>query len=56
MNICFVMHLRNELDFWKVHGIVNTSCVLQSELEARSINDSMNLPKIEFIACIYILL
>ena len=38
---------------WKVHGIMNTSGLLQ---ETRSIHDSMNLPKIEFIAYIYILL
>ena len=37
-----VRHLRNEFDFWKVHGIM-------------SIHDSMNLTKIEFIAYIYIL-
>ena len=26
----FQMHLRNEFDFWKVHGIMNTSGLLQS--------------------------
>ena len=46
-------YLRNEFDFWKVHRIMNTSGLLQ---ETRSIHDSMNLPKIEFIAYIYILL
>ena len=38
---------------------MNTSGLLQSELtlqETRSIHDSMNRPKIEFIAYIYILL
>ena len=59
------VHLRNEFDFWKVHGILNTSGILQSYREARmasltlqetrSIHDSINLPKIEFIAYIYIL-
>ena len=46
------MHLRNEFDFWYVHGIMNTSGLLQ---ETRSIHDSMNIPKIEFITYIYIL-
>ena len=47
------------LFFWNLHGIMNTSGLLQSELtlqETRSIHDSMNRPKIEFIAYIYILL
>ena len=38
---------------------MNTSGLLQSKLtlqETQSIHDSMNLPKIEFIAYIYILL
>ena len=44
-----------------VHGIMNTSGPLQSNFtltlqETRSIHDSMNLPKIEFISYIYILL
>ena len=46
------------LFFWNLHGIMNTSGLLQSELtsqETRSIHDSMNRPKIEFIAYIYIL-
>ena len=42
----------NKFDFWKVHGITNTSGLLQ---ETRSIHDSMNLTKIEFITYIYIL-
>ena len=47
----FQMHLRNEFDFWKVHGIMNTSGLLQSKRETRnfmftlqetrSIHDSM---------------
>ena len=41
---------RSEFDLWNVHGIMNT---LQ---ETQSIHDSMNIPKIEFIAYIYILL
>ena len=55
-----ISHLRNEFHFWKVHGIMNTSGLLQSSTltlqETGSIHDSMNLPKIEFIAYIYILL
>ena len=61
----FLKYLRNEFDFWKVHGIMNTSGLLQSKCspkgftltlqDTRSIHDSMNLPKIEFIAYIYIL-
>ena len=43
--------LRNEFNFWKVHGSGFT-LTLQ---ETRSIHDSMNLPKIEFITYIYIL-
>ena len=56
------VHLRNEFDFWKAHGIRNTSSLLQSKgftltlQETRSIHDSMNLPKIKFIAYIYSLL
>ena len=55
---CYCVVLRNEFNFWKVHGIMNTSGLLQSKLtlqETRSIHDSMNLPKIEFITYIYIL-
>ena len=61
------MHqLRNEFNFWNVRGIMNTSGLLQSQgspkgftltlLEAGSIHDSMNIPKTELIAHIYILL
>ena len=52
-NYQITIHLRNEFHFWKVHGIMNTSGLLQ---ETRNIYDSMNLPKIEFITYIYILL
>ena len=62
----FNFHLRNEFDFWNIHGITNTSGLLQSKWspkgfkltlqETRSIHVSMNIPKIEFIAHIYILL
>ena len=55
---CFIL-LRNEFNVWNVHGIMNTSGLLQSNLtlqETRSIHDSINIPKIEFIAYIYILL
>ena len=51
--------LWNEFDFWKVHGIMNTSGLLQSKWrskgftlnlqETRSIHDSTKLLKIEFI-------
>ena len=46
---------RNELNFWKVHGIMNTLGLLQSKLTAGDPNfhASMNRPKIEFIAHIY---
>ena len=57
--------LRNEFNFWNVHGIMNTSGLVQSKWspkgftltlqETRSIHDSMNIPKIEFITYIYIL-
>ena len=61
--ICF--QLRNYFNFWNVHGIMNTSGLLQSKWskgftftlqETRSIHDSMNIPKKELIAYIYILL
>ena len=45
--------------FWNLHGIMNTSGLLQYELtlqETQSIHDPMNRPKIEFIAYIYMLL
>ena len=46
--------------FWNVHGIMNTSVIFKGFTlilqETRSIHDSMNRPKIEFIAYIYILL
>ena len=53
--------LRNKFDFWNVHGIMNTSDLLLrraslTSQETRSIHDSMDRPKIEFIAYIYILL
>ena len=41
----FISQLKNESDFWKIHGIL-----------IPSIHDSMNLPKVEFIAYIYNLL
>ena len=53
------------IHFLKVHGIMNTPGLVQSKWgpkgfmltlqENRSIHDSMNLPKIEFITYIYIL-
>ena len=43
--------LRNEFKFWNVHGVMNTSSLLQ---ETQSIHDSMNISKIEFIAYMYI--
>ena len=52
--------------YCNVHGIVNTSGLLQSKgrpksftlilQETRTIHDSMNIPKIKLIAYIYILL
>ena len=45
--------LRDEFNFLNVHGIMNTFGLLQ---ETRSMHDSMNIPKIEFIAYVYILL
>ena len=56
-------YLRNEFDFWNVHRIMNTSGLLHLVSEAtltlqetQSTLDSMNIPKIECIAYIYILL
>ena len=58
-------YLRNEFNFWDVHGIMNTEGLLQSKWspkgfmltlqETQSIHDSMNRSKNEFIAYIYIL-
>ena len=47
----FGKHLRNEFDFWQVRGILGFTLTLQ---ETRSIHDSTNLPKIEFITYICI--
>ena len=48
-----IMNTSGLLHLWKVNGIMNTSGLLQ---KTRSIHDSMNLPKSEFIAYIYMLL
>ena len=47
-------HLRNEFNFWNVHGRMNTSGLLQSGFtltlqETRSIHDSMNIPKMNLL-------
>ena len=39
-------HLRNEFDFWNVHGIMNISLTLQ---QTRSIHDSMNRSKLNLL-------
>ena len=49
-------YLRNEFDFLKVTRIMNTSGFALNLQETRSIHDSTNLQKIEFIAYNYILL
>ena len=53
----------NKFNIWNVHGIMNTSGLLQSKLrprgfkltleETRSIHDAMNIPKNEFITYIF---
>ena len=48
-------HLSNKFNFSNVHGIMNTSGLMLTLQETRSIHDSMNIPKIEFITYIYIL-
>ena len=46
--------MKNKFNFWSVHGIMNTSGLLQSTLqETRSIHDSMKIPEIAFISSIY---
>ena len=50
---------RNKFNFWSVHGIMNTPGILQSQRQAlwvsltlqetRSVHDSMNRPKTEFL-------
>ena len=59
----FQLHLRNEFNFWNVHGIMNTLGLLQSKWgfmltlqNTRGIHNSINIPKIEFITYITILL
>ena len=47
----FKHYSRNEFDFWNVHGIFG---LLVNVQETWSIHDSKNIPKIEFIAYIYI--
>ena len=52
-------YLRNELNFWNVHRVMNTSGLLQSKWtpkgftltlqEIRSIRDSMNIPKLNLL-------
>ena len=49
----------HKFDFWNVHGLMNTSGLLPKSFtltlqETRSIHDSMNIPKIEFIGYIHI--
>ena len=61
--VIIYIHLRNEFNFWNVHGIMNISGLLQSKLspkgvtltlqETRSSHDSMNIPKIEFVFFIF---
>ena len=57
ISLLLTTDFRNEFDFWKVHGIMpwGFTCTLTLQ-DTRSIHDSMNLPKIEFIAYIYIIL
>ena len=60
--LCSWQYLRNGFNFWNVHGIMNTSGLLQSYRDVLHVNlardlknlDSMNIPKMEFIAFIYI--
>ena len=66
LNVHGIMNISSLLQSWNVHGIMKTSDLLQSKWsstgftltlqETQSIHDSMNIPKIEFIAYIYILL
>ena len=46
------VNIIHKFSFWKVHGIMNTSGLLQNYTlqETRSSHDSMKLPKIEFIS------
>ena len=56
------VNISNKFNFWSVHGIMNTSGVLQSQREplcasltlqeTRSIHDCMTIPIIEFISYI----
>ena len=40
------IHLRNEFNFWNVHGIMNTSGLFQSKLTG--FHDSRNIPKVKY--------
>ena len=59
-SVKYHVFLRKEFNFWNIRGIMNTSGLLQGFTltlqETRSIHDYMNIPEIEFIAYIYILL
>ena len=59
---CFQV-VKNKFDFWNVYEIMTTLALLQSKLtqkasqtsqESRSIHESMNRLKFEFIAYIFI--
>ena len=44
-------YLRNEFEFWKDHGIMNTTGLLQSKRSPKGFTLTLqeNIPKIEFI-------
>ena len=46
---------RNKVDFWTVHGMMNTSGLLQTLQVTRSIHHSMNSPKSNLLLIINIL-
>ena len=45
----WVQQLRNDFNFWNVHGIMNTPGLLQTLQENRSIHDSMNRSKLNLL-------
>ena len=47
--------MSNKFNFWSVHGIMNTSGLLQVNVKPEGlhllcIHDSMTIPKVEFIS------
>ena len=51
MKLMLCLYLRNEFDFWNVHGIMNTLGLLKSEREALASSSLCKRPKASMIPC-----